>query len=139
MADAVVYRVGTSPLVQVAVYANDNGGVADPTLLALVEFGFELPGVIMVNDTIQVRSAVFVTADIEYNVWLLPETPDTILPTLEAGLREAWAAETGLGLTSTYRGSQRVLCAGIARVEPVLPATNIVSPPEGQSPSAPWS
>jgi len=139
VADAVVYRDGTSPVVHVAVYSTDADRVADAALLSEVETALNAPGVRMVNDTIEVRSAIFEVVNIEYDVWLLPETPDTMITPpapnrdspLAAQLRQAWDAETGLGFDLNHAWiTARLMRPGIQRVAPVLPATDKVAPPE---------
>jgi len=131
VADAVVYRAGTSPVVHVAIYAADNNGVADPALLAQVTAALNDPAVRMVNDTIEVRSAVFQTVNVVANVWLLPETPDTILDVLKSNLRADWNNETGLGFDLPHAWLvARLMRPGIRKVEIVSPIEDVVAQPE---------
>ncbi|MBB4042012.1 phage-related baseplate assembly protein [Microvirga flocculans] len=139
VADAVVYRVGTSPLVRVAVYSTDAGGIADEGLLSEVRAALNAPDVLMVNDSIEVQSAIFETVNIEYNVWLLPEAPDTMIAPpspgadspLAALLRMAWDAETGLGFDLDRAWiTARLMRPGIKKVEPVLPTSDRIASPE---------
>ena len=58
VADAVVWREGTSPLVRCAIYASDNNGVPDAALLQAVREHLSASDVRMVNDTILVTAAV---------------------------------------------------------------------------------
>lgn len=131
VADAVVYRVGTDPTVRVAVYATDNGGVADAGLLADVTAALNDPAVRMVNDTILVQSAVFEVVNVTANVWLLPEASNTILTVLPDTLRGGWAGETGLGFDLTRSWlTARLMVSGVQRVEIVTPAVDVIAPPE---------
>lgn len=130
VANAAVYREGRDPTVHVAVYATDNAGVADGSLLATVTAALNDPAVRMVNDTISVRAAVFTVVDIAADVWLLPETPDSALVALESSLRASWAAETGLGfdLVHAWIGA-RLMRPGIQRVAVTAPAADVIAPP----------
>ncbi|OCC05115.1 hypothetical protein BA190_09370 [Labrys sp. WJW] len=131
VADAVVYRDGDDPTVYIAVYAADNNGVADEPLLALVRAAVNDPAVRMVNDTIVVRSAVFSVVDIEADIWLLPETPDSVIQTLSDGLRAAWTSETGLGFDLVRAWiSARLMKAGVQKVAVISPAADVVASPE---------
>lgn len=130
VADAVVYREGRDPTVKVAVYAIDNGGVADDGLLASVAAALNAPAVRMVNDTISVRAAVFDVVDIAADVWLLPETPDSAIAGIEANLRSSWAAETGLGFDLTPAWiTARLMRPGIQKVVVTAPAADVVAAP----------
>lgn len=130
VADAVVYRDGLSPVVNVAVFAADNNGVADATLLAQVAAALNADDVRMVNDTISVRSAVIQVVNVAANVWLLPNTTSAILDTVAADLPATWIAESGLGrdLTISWLIS-KIMVAGVQRVEITAPAATVVMPP----------
>ncbi|MBB4018235.1 phage-related baseplate assembly protein [Chelatococcus caeni] len=130
VADAAVFRIGKDPTVHVALYAADNGGVADAQLIETVRVALHDKAKIMVSDTIVVRSAVFAVVDVEADVWLLPQTPETILPGLETAVRSAWAAATGLGfdLTRSWLTAQ-LMQRGIQRVEILTPAADVEVPP----------
>lgn len=139
VADVEVYRSGTSPVVHVAIFAADNDGVADAALVDLVRAALNDPAVRMVNDTLVVRSAVFKVVDIVAEIWLLPETPDTlILPPapgqpspLEAQLRAAWAAEAGLGFDLVGEWiAGRLMVAGVQKAKVVSPAADEIAAPE---------
>jgi phage-related baseplate assembly protein len=130
VADAAVSRVGTSPLIQVAVVAADNNGVADAGLLALVAAAVQAPAVRMVNDTIQVIAAVTDTIDVSARIWLLPDASGSLVEALVPALRADWAAEGGLGFDLTREWLlSRLMKTGVQRVEIVTPAANIVVPP----------
>ena len=130
VADARVYRIGRDPTVNVAVYAADNNGVADAALIATVEAALNDPAVRMVNDTIVIRSAVFRVVDVEADIWLLPETPDTVLSTLETTLREAWMMETGLGFDLPVSWlTARLMRPGVYNVRLISPGTDEKAPP----------
>ncbi|WP_246479313.1 baseplate assembly protein [Kaustia mangrovi] len=130
VADAIAWRDDLSPVVQVAVFATDNGGMADAALLEAVRVALNDPAVRMVNDTIAVRSAVTTTVDVEADIWLLPETPNSVFDVLEETLREAWARESGLGFDMTRSWlTARLMVSGVHRVDIRSPAQNIVLPP----------
>ncbi len=143
VADAVVYREGTSPVVNVAVYSTTNGGVADASLLTLVRTALNAPAVRMVSDTIVVRSAAFTTVNIVGDVWLLPETSDVLITPVEptaanpngdsplaAGLRSAWAKESGLGFDMIREWiAARLMVSGVQKAAVVSPVADVIAPP----------
>jgi phage-related baseplate assembly protein len=129
--DVAVYRDGLDPTVHVRVYAADNGGIADEDLLEDIRTALNSPEVRLVNDTIEVASAVFLVVNVVANVILLPETPVSVLASMEAALREAWAAETGLGFDFVRNwGEARMMIPGVYTVEIVTPAADVVAPYE---------
>lgn len=131
VANAVVYRVGTDPTIHVAVFAADNNGVADQTLIDVVSAALNDPEVRMVNDTISVKSAVFQVVDVEADIWLLPEASNSLIDVLPGLLRDAWAAETGLGFDLTRAWlTARLMVSGVQRVEILNPTSDIIAPPE---------
>lgn len=125
-----VYRVGRDPTVRVAVYAADNGGIADEALLSIVAGALNDPAVKMVNDTISVQSAVFQVVDIEANVWLLPTAAETLIPALAVSIRAAWATESSLGFDLTKSWiTAKLMQSGVYRVDIVAPAASVVADP----------
>ncbi|GHE72307.1 hypothetical protein GCM10019059_34950 [Camelimonas fluminis] len=132
VADAIVWRVGLSPLIRIAVYAADNGGVADPALLQLVYDAVHADPVIMVNDTIEVVPAVFTVRDIHARLWLLPDTSAAIATAAPTLLRNAWDRETGLGfdLTRSWINGRLMALGGLHSVEVITPAVDIEAPEE---------
>lgn len=129
VADALPYVVGTDPLINVAVYSTDPGGVASPALLATVEAALNDPSVRMVNDQIVVRSAVTQTVDVEAKVWLLPTASASLIDELPTLLKASWDAENGLGFDMTRSWlTARLMVPGVQRVEIVSPSENVVNP-----------
>lgn len=130
VADAIVYREGIDPTVRVAVFATDNNGVADNDLLATVRAAVTADDVRMVNDTIDVRSAVVQVVNVTANVWLLPSTSESILTTVAQQLPAQWAAEGGLGrdLTVSWLIS-KIMAGGVQRVAVTAPAADVVVSP----------
>lgn len=130
VADAAVYRVGSTPLIQIAVTATDNNGVADPALLAAVLAAVNAPAVRMVNDTIEVLAAVRDVVDVAARIWLLPEAAGSLIEALVPALRADWAAEAGLGFDMTREWLMaRLMKTGVQRVEIAAPSSNIAVPP----------
>ncbi|XOK12625.1 baseplate J/gp47 family protein [Agrobacterium tumefaciens] len=128
--DAIVYTVGKSPIVHVAIFSTDPDGVAGEDLIAIVNSALQAPDKKMVNDTIIVQSAVRRVVNIEANVWLLPDTSLSVLQTMEKSLREAWAKTQALGRDFTERWwTARLMLDGVHRVEPVLPVGDVIIPP----------
>ena len=127
--DAIAYRDGLYPAVNVAVIATDNNGVADAPLLEIVRTALNDPAVRMVNDTIAVRSAVSQTVDIAADLWLYPETAaDTAR--IEQALRDAWTRESGLGFDLTISWLiARLMQPGVQRVTITAPTVDNRIPP----------
>lgn len=99
--DAAVYRVGLGPDIRVAVLATDNFGEADEALLTAVRNVVTSDSVRVISDRIEVVAATSTTVDVAADVWLFPDTPQTVFEGLEAGLRAALAAQGGLGFDVT--------------------------------------
>jgi phage-related baseplate assembly protein len=127
--DAVVYVSGRSPLVKVAVYSTDPSGIAPPDLLAKVRDALQASDVRMVNDTIEVTSAVIETVDLAAEIWLLPDADAETLVRAEANLRTAWAAARALGrdLTESWWTS-KLMIAGVHKVVAITAGDFIVDP-----------
>ncbi|WP_342361405.1 baseplate J/gp47 family protein [Terrarubrum flagellatum] len=129
--DAIVYRVGTNPTVNIAVFAADNGGVADADLIALVQAAVTADDKRMVSDRFVFRSAIFQTVNVEANVWLLPESPDTLIPLLASTLGVAWTVESGLGFDFVRPWAvARLMQSGVQKVELITPSSDVIAPPE---------
>lgn len=130
VADAVVWREGTSPLVRVAIYSTDNGGVPDAPLLAAVTAALNDPAVRMVSDTILVTAAVQTVQNIVASLTLLPNTSDTVTTSIAAALRADWAAESGLGfdLTRSWLNA-RLMRLGVYKATVTTPAEDVIADP----------
>lgn len=128
VADAAVYTVGKSPVVHVAVFSKEAGGVPDNAMLAAVTAALNDPEVRMVSDEIDVHPAVRQVVNIVADIWLLPEASDTIIPTMEAALRAAWERDGSLGrdLTPAYV-TARLMLDGVSDVKPTSPATVVAA------------
>lgn len=128
--DAVVYTVGTDPTINIAVFAADNNGVADASLLEAVRLAVNDVNVRMVNDTIAVRSAVIQVIPVTANIKLLPNTSDEILTSLAANLPLHWITESGLGRDLTHDWiKSKLVVSGVYSVEILAPAADVVVEP----------
>ncbi|MCR6672201.1 baseplate J/gp47 family protein [Devosia ginsengisoli] len=129
VADASVYTDGRDPTIHVAVFAADNGGVADAGLLAAVDAALQAPDVRMVNDTIVVASAAQQVTGIAANVWLLPQAAESVLQRMQASLAAAWKRDMLLGrdLSRSWLLAQ-LQVDGVQRVELTSPAVDIAIP-----------
>lgn len=127
---ARAYRAGRDPTVHVAIYAEDNEGLADEALLATVRESLNAPDVRMVNDTILVASAVFQIVDVAADIWLLPTASDAVVPLVAGSLKAAWSATSTLGfdLTTSWLIS-RLMQSGVQRVRLVSPDDDVVADP----------
>jgi phage-related baseplate assembly protein len=130
VADAKVYTEGFDPTVKIAVFAADNNGVADAPLLASVLAAVTADDVRMVNDTIEVRSAVVAVQNIVADVTLLPDTPTELLVSIAASLPGQWIAESGLGRNLMLDWIKaKLVVAGVHAASITTPSANVVVPP----------
>ena len=128
--DAIAYLADASPTVTVAVFATDNGGIADSELLAAVDAALQDPAVRMVNDTIVVRSAVAGSFDVVVNMYLLPQTSIEALDVARQGLIDAWAAYGGLDVDVTRAWlTSKLMVPGVQRIEIIEPSSDIIVQP----------
>ncbi len=127
--DVIVYVVGRSPLIHVAVYSTDPNGVASADLLAKVDAALQDPTVRMVNDTIEVESAVLSVVNLSADIWFLPDADADTLTRAEENLRSAWATARALGrdLTESWWTS-KLMIAGVHKVKATT-VGDIVVPP----------
>ncbi|WP_146258631.1 baseplate J/gp47 family protein [Agrobacterium rosae] len=129
--DAIVYTVGRSPVINVAIFSDAADGVADAALISAVNAALQAGDKRMVNDTIIVRTAVRRVIDLVANVWLLPDTSTGLLSTMETTLRDAWAKTQSLGRDFTERWwTARLMLEGVHKVEPVTPVGDVIVPPD---------
>lgn len=121
--DVMVFTVGRSPIIRVAIFSTAPDGVAGPALLSTVDRALQAEDVRMVNDTIVVTSAVRRVVDIAANVWLLPDADDATLTRAEAALRTAWTAVRSLGRDFIQAWwVSKLMIDGVHSVEPIGPA-----------------
>ncbi|CDZ61392.1 Baseplate assembly protein J [Neorhizobium galegae bv. orientalis] len=128
--DAIVYTVGRSPLIHVAIFSIAPDGVAPAELLAIVNAALQNPAVRMVNDTIEVASAVQQVVNLAADLWLLPDADVATVARAEANLRTAWASARALGrdLTASWWTAQ-LMISGVHKVAPTAPIGDIIAPP----------
>ncbi|MFN3892004.1 MAG: baseplate J/gp47 family protein [Beijerinckiaceae bacterium] len=123
IADVVVWNTGTDPYVRISILNSLNNGVPYPDMLEAVEAALTADNVQMVNDTFIIAGAVKTTVNIAADVWLLPTAPQSAFTGLAQALRDAWAAEGGLGRDLNVAWiTARLMRPGIARVAVTAPA-----------------
>ena len=126
--DVRVYQVDGGPALEVALLTSDNNGVPDAQLIADVAAALNATDVRAINDQLSVVAAVSDVVDIEADVWLKPDAPQSLFETLPDLLTEAWGAEGGIGadlVTSWIEA--RLHVDGVSRVEVRAPAASIVA------------
>lgn len=127
---ARAYRTGRDPTVHVAIYAEDNAGLADDALLGTVRQALNAPDVRMVNDIILVASAVFRVVDVAAEVWLLPTASDAVLPIIAAAVKTKWSTTSTLGFDLTTSWLIAALMqSGVQRVRLISPEGDVVADP----------
>jgi phage-related baseplate assembly protein len=130
VADAIVYTQGRSPLIRVAVYSTAPDGVASPALLAKVNAALQAPDVKMVNDTIEVASAVRKVVDIAADYWLLPEASVDTSTVAEDNLRTSWLGIRSLGRDLTVAWwTSKLMVPGMHKVAPIAPIADTIANP----------
>ena len=128
--DAIAYRLGKSPVVNIAILSYEAGGAASAGVLANVRAAFMLPENRLVNGVVVVGSAIAAIIDIAATLTLTPETPASVLPGLVVALNAAWATEGGLGRDLTLDWIKaRLMARGVYAVAVTLPAATVVVPP----------
>lgn len=122
--DVVVWNNGTDPYVRVSVLNSLNNGVPYTDMMTAVEEALNADAVKMVNDTIIVSGAVDTSVNIVADVWLLTDTPQATFDSLEQTLRDAWAAEGGLGRDLNVSWiTARLMRPGVSRVAVTAPVS----------------
>lgn len=116
VADVHVYQDPLLPIVEVAVLAADNGGLADAELLAIVEAAVAGRAVRPMTARVRVRSAVRRLTDVVADCTLLPETTADVLEKREASLPATWAAVGMLGRDLTEDWLKAALMGGMYSV-----------------------
>jgi phage-related baseplate assembly protein len=130
IANAIAYREGRSPTVYVAILSNNSDGAADAALIATVQAAFDLLENRMVNGAVVVRSAVTAVVNIAASLTIVPGMPNTLSATAEKALRDAWAAEGGLGRDLTRDWIKaRLQIPGVYSVAVSQPIADIIKPP----------
>jgi phage-related baseplate assembly protein len=123
--NAIVYTVGRSPLIRVAIYSTAPDGVAPADLLSAVNAALQDPAVRMVNDTIEVTSAVQRVVNLTADVWLLPDADVATIVRAEANLRASWASTRTLGRDLTVSWwTSKLMVPGVHRVVPTNPISD---------------
>ena len=121
-ADAV-YRARILAFVE----ASGGAGLASQALLDAVNDRLQADNVRVLTDTVTVEGATIIPVNVTAQVWLYPGTHEAVFQGLEAGLRDAFAAQAGLGwdVTTSWLIAQ-LHPAGVQRVILTAPAANVV-------------
>lgn len=128
--DALPYREGRDPTVNVAILATTVSGQAPASLLNAVKANLELPENLVVNGPVNVLSAVSAVVDITASLVLNAGVPASTTANAEAALRAAWAAEGGLGRDLTVDWIKaRLMIAGVYSAAVAEPVADVVMPP----------
>ena len=128
------YRIGKSPVINVAVYSTEPDGVASEELLAKVRAALTAKSVQLVNDTIIVASAVRRVVNLAADIWLLPDADEATVARASTALRDAWARERTLGrdLTQSWWAA-KLMISGVHKVTPTTTGDQIAGPTEALS------
>lgn len=127
--DVVAYTSGRDPTIRIPVLSTDNDGIADEALLAKVNAAVQDRTQRMLNDTIVVSAAARQVADIQAEIWMLPDATASAFASVEPALRATWAATSRLGRDLPRSWIISALHQpGVQRVNLILPAAETVVP-----------
>jgi phage-related baseplate assembly protein len=110
-----------------AVDEAGGAGLASQDLLDAVDDRLQADDVRVLTDTVTVEGATIIPVDVTAQVWLYPETHEAVFEGLEQRLKDAFAAQSGLGwdVTTSWLITQ-LHPAGVQRVILTAPAANVV-------------
>jgi len=128
--DAIVYRQGKSPVIYIAIFADNDSGAADQPLLDKVALSVNSASVRMVSDTLQIISAVRIFARVKAQIWLYQTAEPQADRQAAANLLARWQQRQGLGrpLTQSFIISS-LMTEDIARVHLIEPKGDIEAAP----------
>lgn len=125
-----VYRVGRSPLINVAVFSTEPNGVASEGLLQTVRDALTDENVQLVNDEFSVSSAVLQVVNLAFDIWLLQDAEEATVTRAVAALRDAWEAEQALGRDLIRQWwVSKLMISGVHNVVPTLPTSDTIAAP----------
>lgn len=112
------------------VQAGGGFGLASADLVEAVDAHIQADEVRVLTDTVTVQGANIINVNVTAQVYLYPQTPQEVFDNLEAGLRAAFDAQSGLGwdVTTSWLIAQ-LHPAGVQRVLLTAPAANVVCSP----------
>jgi phage-related baseplate assembly protein len=125
-----VYRVGRSPLINVAVYSTEPNGVASEDLLSVVTAALVDENVQLANDEFVVASAVRTVVNLAFDIWLLPDADEATVTRAVTALQDAWASEQTLGRDLTVAWwTSKLMISGVHKVTATAPVADVIAPP----------
>lgn len=131
VSDAIVYTVGRSPVIYIAIFSTSVDGVTSADLIEAVDAALQAADARMINDTVVVRTAVRTVINIAADVWLLPDASLDVLAAAKMALVSAWAATQAMGRDFAQSWwTARLMIDGIHRLVPLTPVGDITVPPD---------
>lgn len=126
--DVAVYRPGSGPALELAILSFSNGGVAPDALIAQVAAVVTADDVRGDNDIVTVVRAVEETVPVTADMWLLPDTPLSVLDGLPAVVAKAWDQEGGIGFDLLRDWIKaRLMVGGIYKAVVTSPAVDKIA------------
>jgi phage-related baseplate assembly protein len=109
------------------VTASGGAGLASQDLLNAVDDRLQADEVRVLTDTVTVEGANIIPVNVTAQVWLYPGTHQAVFTGLEQRLRDAFAAQSGLGwdVTTSWLIAQ-LHPEGVQRVVLTAPTANVV-------------
>jgi phage-related baseplate assembly protein len=110
-----------------AVDQAGGAGLASQDLLDAVDDRLQADDVRVLTDTVTVEGATIIPVDVTAQVWLYPGTHEAVFEGLEQRLKDAFAAQSGLGwdVTTSWLITQ-LHPEGVQRVVLTAPTANVV-------------
>ncbi|WP_394689052.1 baseplate J/gp47 family protein [Hoeflea sp.] len=125
-----IYRVGRSPLINVAVYSTEPNGVASADLLSVVTAALADENVQLANDEFVVASAVRTVVNLAFDIWLLPDADEATVTRAVTALQDAWSSEQTLGRDLTVAWwISKLIIPGVHKVAATGPVVDVIAPP----------
>lgn len=125
-----VYRVGRSPLINVAVYSTEPNGVASADLLSVITAALVDENVQLANDEFVVASAVRTVVNLAFDIWLLPDADEATVTRAVTALQDAWTSEQTLGRDLTVAWwTSKLMISGVHKVAATAPVDDVTAPP----------
>lgn len=112
------------------VQAGGGFGLASEELVEAVDTHLQSDDVRVITDTVTVQGANIINVNVTAQIYLYPQTPQAVFDNLEANLRAAFDAQSGLGwdVTTSWLIAQ-LHPAGVQRVVLTSPTANVVCSP----------
>jgi phage-related baseplate assembly protein len=127
--DVSVFRATLGPALTIGILSTDNGGVPTSDILANVLAVVNASNIRGMNDVLSVVASTTQTVNINADIWLLPDAPQTVFDGLSGVLAIAWVTEGGIGFDLNLNWLYAKLSpSGVSKVHINAPTIDTVAP-----------